>query len=36
MFDMTEAFNQPLDTWNVSNVTNMCRMFARSNFNQPI
>ena len=30
-------FNQPLNDWNVSNVTNMrCMFYAASNFNQPL
>ena len=37
MFADAEAFNQPLNKWDVSNVTNMKCMFknARS-FNQPL
>ena len=37
MFQGAESFNQPLNNWNVSNVTDMDRMFfdARS-FNQPL
>jgi len=29
-------FNQPIEGWDVSNVTNMGLMFARGSFNQPI
>ncbi len=29
-------YNQPLDTWNTSNLTNMSGMFQNSPFNQPI
>ena len=37
MFPYTEAFNQPIGDWNVSNVTNMSEMFAYAkSFNQPI
>jgi len=34
LFDYT--FNEPLDNWDVSNVTNMFSMFAYTSFNQPI
>ena len=30
------SFNQPLNKWNVSNVTNMRNMFAYCSFNQPL
>jgi len=37
MFQDATAFNQPLNTWNVSNVTNMGYMFyAATAFNQPL
>ena len=37
MFHATESFNQPLDNWNVSNVTNMREMFLHAtSFNQPL
>ena len=37
MFESAKAFNQPLDKWNVSNVTNMRLMFRDSEaFNQPL
>ena len=37
MFSGASAFNQPLEQWNVGNVTNMRNMFARASaFNQPI
>jgi surface protein len=37
MFYGCHAFNQPLNSWNVSNVTNMCAMFAHCHaFNQPL
>ena len=36
MFYRTFAFNQPIGSWNVSNVTNMSYMFFSSAFNQPI
>ena len=37
IFSFANCFNQPLNNWNVSNVTNMWYMFqnARS-FNQPL
>ena len=37
MFDAARSFNQPLNNWNVSKVTNMAEMFydAKS-FNQPL
>ena len=39
MFELEGAvsFNQPLNNWNVSNVTDMRRMFcAAESFNQPL
>ena len=37
MFYLAKAFNQPLNSWNVSNVTDMCGMFFMANsFNQPL
>jgi surface protein len=37
MFSRCHVFNQPLDNWNVSNVTNMGGMFILCiNFNQPL
>jgi surface protein len=37
MFRNTEAFNQPLNNWDVSSVTNMSFMFYDTNsFNQPL
>ena len=37
MFLRAESFNQPLNNWNVSNVTYMNNMFAGANsFNQPL
>jgi surface protein len=37
MFSGCSSFNQPLNNWNVSNVTNMAYMFAGcSSFNQPL
>lgn len=37
MFEQAKAFNQPLDTWDVSNVTNMMNMFQSAEvFNQPL
>ena len=37
MFDAASSFNQPLNKWDVSNVTNMDAMFAfASSFNQPL
>ena len=38
MFTGATSFNQPLNNWNVSNVTNMSEMFSALeviNFNQP-
>lgn len=32
----SSAFNQPINDWNVSRVTNMQQMFTSSSFNQPI
>ena len=35
MFQSAKVFNQPLNNWNVSNVTNMFQMFANAKaFNQ--
>ena len=37
MFDQARAFNQPLNNWNTSNVTNMSYMFRSAQaFNQPL
>ena len=37
MFYNAESFNQPLNKWDVSNVTNMSLMFANAvSFNQPL
>ena len=37
MFEGAESFNQPLNSWNVSNVTNMRHMFrGAESFNQPL
>ena len=37
MFDGALSFNQPLNDWNVSNVTSMFYMFFKaSSFNQPL
>jgi len=37
MFNGAENFNQPLESWNVSNVTNMTHMFSGAKkFNQPL
>ena len=37
MFNYAESFNQPLNNWNVSNVTNMSYMFFEAtSFNQPL
>ena len=37
MFREAEKFNQPLNKWNVSNVTNMCFMFrGAEKFNKPL
>ena len=37
MFEKATSFNQPLDKWNVSNVTDMYNMFNEaSSFNQPL
>ena len=37
MFYNAHSFNQPLNKWNVSNVTDMHRMFdAATSFNQPL
>ena len=37
MFWDASAFNQPLEQWNVSNVTNMEKMFYKASaFNQPL
>ena len=30
MFRNAESFNQPLDNWDTSNVTDMCDMFQNS------
>ena len=37
MFDNAKSFNQPLNNWNVSNVTSISTMFRyASSFNQPL
>ena len=37
MFYFATSFNQPLNNWNVSNVTNMFSMFRNTtSFNQPL
>ena len=40
MFNRAESFNQPLNNWDVSNVTNMFGMLAMfrraTSFNQPL
>ena len=37
MFEYAASFNQPLDKWDVSKVTEMCSMFAGAKaFNQPL
>ena len=36
MFFDNEVFNQPIDNWDVSNVTDMSNMFEAAQFNQPI
>ena len=37
MFEDTEEFNQPLNDWNTSNVTDMGEMFSGAeSFNQPL
>ena len=36
MFNYTTSFNQPLNNWNTSNVTNMSSMFVGTPFNQDI
>ena len=37
MFCAAESFNQPLNNWNVSNVTDMMLMFTRArSFNRPL
>jgi len=36
MFNGTKVFNQPLNNWNVSSVTNMSYMFGSSAFNNDI
>ena len=37
MFQQTKAFNQPLNNWDTSNVTNMGWMFVYAEaFNQPL
>ena len=37
MFRDAKSFNQPLNKWNTSNVTNMSEMFRNAeSFNQPL
>ena len=37
MFEYVTFFNQPLNNWNVSNVTDMMLMFTRArSFNRPL
>ena len=37
MFRSCKNFNQPLNSWNVSNVTNIgCMFWCCENFNQPL
>ena len=36
MFSYTTFFNQPLDSWNVSQVTDMSGMFEGASFNRPL
>ncbi|MFV0483295.1 MAG: BspA family leucine-rich repeat surface protein, partial [Bacteroidales bacterium] len=36
MFFGVQNFPKNINDWDVSNVTNMCRIFASSNFNQPL
>ena len=36
MFKQAWSFNQPLNNWNVSKVTNMEYMFFETDFNQPL
>ena len=36
MFSDNQVFNQPIDNWDVSSVTDMSNMFVAANFNQPI
>ena len=37
MFSYTENFNQPLNSWNTSSVTDMSSMFSRAkSFNQSL
>jgi surface protein len=36
MFLGVASFEQPLNNWDVSNITNMQSMFQHTNFNQPL
>ena len=36
MFSDANAFNQPMNTWDTTKVTDMTYIFAYSNFDQPL